>query len=31
MVLTFYTADNDFAGTEQTITMDELVELTEDM
>jgi ferredoxin-thioredoxin reductase catalytic chain len=27
----FLTEDNDFAGDEQTITMDELVELTEDM
>lgn len=27
----FLTEDNDFAGDEQTITMDELVDLTEDM
>jgi ferredoxin-thioredoxin reductase catalytic chain len=27
----FLTEDNDFAGDEQTITIDELVELTEDM
>lgn len=27
----FLTEDNDFAGDEQTISMDELVELTEDM
>ncbi|CEG00271.1 Ferredoxin thioredoxin reductase beta subunit,domain [Ostreococcus tauri] len=27
----FLTDDNDFAGDEQTITMDELIELTEDM
>ena len=27
----FLTDDNDFAGDEQTISMDELVELTEDM